>query len=69
MVKTETLSVSGMKCGGCENNIETKLSSIAGVLKAKANRITNSVEVEFDPDKTGLTEIIAAIGEAGYTVE
>jgi copper chaperone len=69
MTESITLAVSGMKCGGCEANVSSKLNTIDGVLMVKASSKDNEVKVEFDDKKTGLNEIKMAITEAGYTVE
>ncbi len=64
-----TLKVTGMKCGGCENNVESRLSNTEGVLSADANSKEGSVSVEFNGAKTSLDEIKGVIGDAGFTVE
>lgn len=69
MIESATLAVSGMKCGGCENNVTTKLKALAGVKTATASSKDKEVKVEFDSDKTSLTAIAQAITEVGYTVE
>ncbi|ESS73414.1 copper chaperone [Methyloglobulus morosus KoM1] len=68
MIESASLTVTGMKCGGCENNVTTKLMSIGGVKSAIASSKDKEVNVEFEPDKTDLTAIAKAIVEAGYTV-
>ena len=69
MIESATLAVSGMKCGGCENNVTMKLKALAGVKSAAASSKDKAVIVEFDADKTDLAAISNAITEAGYTVE
>ena len=69
MAESLTLAVSGMKCGGCEANVSSKLNAIDGVLLVKASSKDKEVKVEFDAKKTGLSAIKTAITEAGYTVE
>lgn len=68
MTESATLTVTGMKCGGCENIVVTKLNSIDGVETAKASSKDKLVNVEFEPSKTNLKEIAQAITAAGYTV-
>jgi len=58
-----------MKCGGCENTINTAVSAIDGVLSVKASHQEKRVDVEFDPDKTDIEEIEDAIEDAGFSVE
>jgi copper chaperone len=68
MIESASLTVTGMKCGGCESNVSTKLMSIEGVKSATASSKDKEVKVEFDADKTSLTVIAQAIAEVGYTV-
>ena len=58
-----------MKCGGCEENVASKLKAIEGVLLVSASSKNNEVNVEFDVEKTSLDVIAEAITDAGFTVE
>jgi copper chaperone CopZ len=58
-----------MKCGGCESNIVSKVSAIAGVVTVQASHKDQRVEVEFDPAQTDLDEIEDVITDAGFKVE
>ncbi|MGD0962001.1 MAG: heavy-metal-associated domain-containing protein [Methylomonas sp.] len=69
MSESISLSVSGMKCGGCENTITTKLTALAGVVSVKASFQDNQVEVEYLPEQIGLNEIEDAIVDAGFNVD
>lgn len=69
MTESVTLTVTGMKCGGCESNVTNKLKTVDGVLSVNASSRDNEVSVEYDADKTGLDAIAEAIVEAGFTVE
>jgi copper chaperone len=68
MIESATLTVTGMKCGGCENNVTTKLKSLDGVKSATASSKDKAVKVEFDTTQTSLGAIVQAITEVGYTV-
>jgi copper chaperone len=68
MTESLALKVTGMKCGGCENNVTTKLKSIEGVQSATASSKEQAVKVEFDTEKTNRDAIVKAIAEAGYDV-
>jgi len=68
MTESAILAVTGMKCGGCENNVTTKLMAIDGVKSATASSKDKEVKVEFDKKKTNLAEISQAISDVGYTV-
>lgn len=69
MTESVTLTVSGMKCGGCEANVSARLKNLAGVTVVTASSKDKTVHVEFDPQTTGLTDIKTAISQAGFTVE
>ena len=68
MTESASLTVTGMKCGGCENNVTAKLKSLDGVKSATASSKDKVVRVEFDTDKTSLAAIAQAIADVGYTV-
>jgi copper chaperone len=68
MIETVSLTVTGMKCGGCESNVTDKLKAIDGVLSVNASYKDNEVNVEFDAEKTSLDIIEDAIIEAGFTL-
>lgn len=63
----KTLSVSGMSCSGCADNVETALRTLAGVTRADADHETDTVEVVADEDVTD-ADLRAAIEGAGYDV-
>jgi len=69
MTESVSLTVTGMKCGGCEANVTGKLQAIDGVLSVNASSKDNEVNVEFDAGKTSLDVITDAIAEAGFNVE
>ena len=62
------LPVSGMTCAACARTIERQLAATAGVGQARVNLATNTATVEFDPGRTGVDRIVAAIEEIGYGV-
>ncbi len=69
MSESVSLNVSGMKCGGCESNVKTKLAEIDGVISVEAMNKENKVDVEFDSAKTNVEAISQAITDAGFVVE
>ena len=69
MSESVSINVTGMKCGGCENSLSTKLSALKGVLAVKASHIDKRVEVEFDNTQLDIDDIEDAIIEAGFKVE
>ena len=69
MSESVTIKVSGMKCGGCENTVNSRLSGIDGILSVAASHQNKLVVVEYDPSKIDLDEIEDTITEAGFSVE
>jgi copper chaperone len=67
MTRRETIVVSGMSCGGCEQAVENALQSVDGVRKVDADNETDSVDVVTD----GVDEenLESAARDAGYEVE
>jgi copper chaperone len=60
-----TLSVVGMACDGCEQNVERALQKLEGVASVTADHEADSVEVLVSDD-TADEELTRAIREAGY---
>ncbi len=69
MIESIELTVTGMKCGGCETNVSGALTALDGVSEVSASSKTNTVNITFDPEKTMLDDIKKAIAAAGFTVE
>ena len=69
MIESVILTVTDMKCGGCETNITGKLEAINGVISVKASFKGNEVSVEYDAEKTTLDIIKDTITDAGFTVK
>ena len=63
------LTVTGMKCGGCENTIKQALADKQGVIAVEAKHGDNWVAVEFDEVVLEEDDVIELIEEAGFSVE
>ena len=66
MIESLTLTVTGMKCGGCETNIIEKLSAISGVISVTASAKNNEISIEYNNELIELDTIKATIIEAGF---
>ena len=62
------LKVGGMTCASCARNIETAVSSLEGVKKASVNLATETLYLEFDPEKLKIEDVKKAVEEIGYSV-
>ena len=57
-----------MTCGNCARTVERKLTATTGVSSASVSLESASATVKFDPARTGVPKLIAAIEQLGYTV-
>lgn len=64
--KTTIISVEGMTCLSCEIRITSALKKINGVINASASAKEKTVTVKYDPNKTNINQLIAAINKTGY---
>jgi copper chaperone CopZ len=65
-VRTETIEVRGMMCGGCEQRVREALAALPGVVSSTPEHIGDEVEVTYDPAVVGMGEVRAAIEGAGF---
>ncbi len=61
-----TLAVEGMVCESCEEASSAQLIGIDGVESATPSHTEKSAVVLFDPGKTSVAALIAAIEKLGY---
>ncbi|MDR1177441.1 MAG: copper ion binding protein [Spirochaetaceae bacterium] len=67
MEKT-VLKVNGMSCEHCVKAVTRAAESLAGVKKAAVDLKGGTVALEYDPGKTALDAVKAAIADQGYEV-
>lgn len=67
-VKTKKLRIGGMTCVSCQNKIEKKLKSTAGILEASVSYGGGFANVTYDTDILSLKDITAIIQKLGYEV-
>lgn len=66
-LKTVTLAVKGMTCGGCVLGTRKVLTRLPGVSKADVSYEKGTAVVTYDPRKVTVEQMIAAIKTLGYT--
>ncbi|MFB6193741.1 MAG: heavy-metal-associated domain-containing protein [Halobaculum sp.] len=66
-MERKTIGVSGMACGGCEQNVETELGRLDGVDRVEADHATDTVEIVTE-DTVADSDVTAAVERAGYEV-
>jgi len=62
------LPIGGMTCAACARAVEGQLSSSDGVDRASVNFATRTARVVFDPSRTRIENLIAAVEQIGYEV-
>jgi Cu+-exporting ATPase len=62
------LPVTGMTCANCVTTIERNLKKVNGVQSALVNLSSERATVTFDPNLTGLDELVHRVERAGYGV-
>ncbi|UPV76899.1 cation transporter (plasmid) [Halorussus limi] len=66
-MKRKTISVTGMSCNGCEQNVETALQNLDGVSRVEADHEADTVDVVLK-DRVSNDDVNATIEQAGYDV-
>jgi copper chaperone len=66
-MERKTISVTGMSCDGCEQNVTNALKNLDDVNRVEADHEADTVEVVADDSVTD-DDIHAAIEQAGYEV-
>ncbi len=64
---TQTFLVEGMHCASCGMLIDETLEDLDGVRSSATSLRAGRATVTFDPDRCTPADVVAAIGEAGYT--
>ena len=54
---TETVAVTGMSCGGCEQRVHDAVMALPGAVSVTAEHIGDEVEVTFDPGRLDVKAI------------
>ncbi len=61
-------AIHGMSCAGCELEVNQELSKVGGILAYQTSYLKATTQVIFDPSKTSLKDIEAAIQKTGYQI-
>ena len=65
-MEKKKFDVSGMTCAACQAHVEKAVRGVEGVCSVNVNLLQNTMQVEFDPEKTDPAGIAAAVEKAGY---
>jgi Cu+-exporting ATPase len=66
-IEIVSFQVEGMTCASCVNRITRFLGKVEGVEEANINLASDMATVRFDPSRTDLPTLAAAVEAAGYT--
>ncbi len=65
-VSQATLILEGMTCASCAMRIEKGLKKVSGVIDAQVNLATERGTVTYNPEQTGLEQMIQKVETVGY---
>ena len=65
-MKNIQLSISGMHCASCSTILTRALQKVPGVTEANVNYSTERGNVTYDPSKTKVEDLFAAVANKGY---
>ena len=60
------LPITGMTCAACANRIEKQLKKQPGVDSCSVNFATSKATVNYNPEKTGVSNLIQTVKDVGY---
>lgn len=60
------LPITGMTCAACANRIEKQLKKQPGVESCSVNFATSKATINYDPEKTGVSNLINTVKDVGY---
>ncbi len=66
-ILTDTISISGMTCEGCEVNIHHSINELEGILSMAVSHKSKNAVIQYDKTKTNNRAIRNKIIQSGYT--
>ena len=66
-MKTITLNIEGMHCGGCVKSVTRVLTELDGVQSADV-QLEGKANITFDENRVNLAQLIEVIEDAGFDV-
>ncbi len=68
-MKKINIPISGMTCANCAMNIERSVKKLPGIMEANINFASEEANIQFDPNKTDIPQIVEKIEKAGFSVK
>lgn len=66
VLTTTILRAEGFSCPSCVAKIEKQVGRLKGVDRVKVHFASSRVEVDHDPSKASVDDLVAAVKKAGY---
>jgi Cu+-exporting ATPase len=60
------LSIGGMSCRHCAQNLDKTIKAVPGVVKARVNLANAKATIDYDRKRTSVPDLLQAIRSAGY---
>ena len=67
-MKTLSLNIKGMTCGGCVKSVTSVVQKIAGVSSVEVSLEQNRATINYDPVQAKPAQFKSAIEDAGFDV-
>lgn len=64
--ETATLKIGGMTCANCQRHVGEALRAVPGVASASVDLAFHRATVSYDPEKTRVEDLVAAVVRSGY---
>lgn len=68
-MKTTTIKIGGMSCGGCVKSVTRALKALPGVETAEVSLERGEASIAFDPEKVTKPSLVQAVEDAGFEAE
>jgi copper chaperone CopZ len=68
-VQTETMTVTGMKCGGCPTKLSLALSEATGVTDVQVSLASGEVTVRYDEEHISPAQLKSVVFKTGFGVD
>lgn len=68
-MQTDTMNVTGMKCGGCTNKISAALNEVVGVEDVQVSLASGEVTVRYNEQITSPQSLSAVVVSTGFGVD
>lgn len=62
-----TLRAQGFSCPSCVAKIEKQVGRVDGVDSVTVHFASARIEIEHDPERASVDDLVAAVAKAGYT--